>query len=186
VWLQTYYSIDKAWPLQLKIPLRDAQGKILYSAPASKPAPFVIESTKLRATNAQEKTDMGANTALEVTLKYNGPLPVGREVGQLPWRADFSQHLVDEKGKEYWKFAMPGSQISSSTSWTGSTAGSPPERRVKISYYLPLQQMPARLGRLKFHADISLPGTKFVPVDVVVREPKTAKPQVTPIPTNTS
>ncbi len=180
VWLKTKYSSNNAWPLQIKIPLRDAQGRTLYTTSALQPAPFVVESTKLRAADAQEKKVIGANTVLQVKLKYSGLS--AQDAGDLPWRADWSQHLIDEKGKKYWSFKGPNTLIASVTSGPARRPGAPPSREATILYYLPLQQMPARLGRLKFHADIGLPGTERVPVDVVVRE---SKPTPAPSPTST-
>lgn len=176
VWLTTSCSVNHAWPLEIKIPLRDAQGHILYTE--IKPPPFIVESTQLRAADAQEKKDTNANTVLEVRLKYLGSLSPGRQAVELLWRADWSQHLIDEKGREYWKFIGPNNaQINTGLSGLEDMNGLPRNHHVVIQYYLPLQQMPARLGRLKFHADIGLPGTARVPVDVVVRE---SKPSPTP------
>ena len=164
VWIEGEASWNKNWPLWIKIPLRDAQGKILLTP---RPAPaFRVFSTSVRAATKTEKTwsGNGTDTVVKVLLQASNPQA---NVSKWDWEGDFSQHVKDASERSYWTFPLNGGSPKQPSSVSYET--SHPSQRITLHYALALASIPKSAGALTFHAKISANGSRRVPVSVVVR-----------------
>jgi hypothetical protein len=155
---------NNGWPLTFDIPLRDDKGRILKTLRT--PAPFSIQNIVVRAADAEETKETGADVVVEANLLYKG-----QDAAQnMQWQGDFSPHLVDEKGKEYWTFKTPypvGPQpMGAGIGYTET----PYNKRITMSYGVPLNQVPSTAKRLKFKAEISVGNSARVPFEVMLRD----------------
>jgi hypothetical protein len=155
VWLEINVSLNEAWPLTARIPVRDERGKILFT-PLT-PVPFKVVSTRLRAATASEKQMHKADRVVEVIASYTGKSRIN--VLTLPWEYHKSQRIVDAGGKIHWvdTYSDPGPYVNARMNG------------IRFLFYLPIRQIPAKAGRLTFKAEIGLPGTRRVPISTVVR-----------------
>lgn len=156
LWIVGEASWNKNWPLWVKIPFADKNGKILFSP--RPPAPFKVVSVKSGVASAFDKKENGADTTVEILVQPTIKAKVWR------WNGHFSQHVLDSKGKKYWEFAFKGGKQAVWPNFESLANG-----QIKVKYPLVLKTIPASAGTLKFHAHISANGSARVPIEVVVR-----------------
>lgn len=113
-----------------------------------------ILEVKVRAANTEEKRD-GMDTATVVRFKTTTPLPAKPK-----WIVNYSQHIVDGKGREHWTiWKANGEGVSMPvTGPTWDAVG----KCWKVTYSYRVAQF--RTGRVLFRAEIGLPGEKLVEV----------------------
>jgi hypothetical protein len=159
LWLRGQVRCNDAWPLIIKIPIRDATGKMLFT-PRNTPAPFRVLSVSLVAPSVHEKNDLGADSTVSVKVQA---VPPAADPAKWKWEADFSQHLRDAQGKLLWKMPFKNGQSSISPSYIWNA------NQAEVRYPLVLNLVPASAGKLVFEAQIAVNGSRRVPVKVVVR-----------------
>lgn len=155
-------GIGSYWPLEIAVPVRDKQGRILKTPQAL--APFKIGSIEIRPASAETQKSDGVDTVISIGIQFIHPQ---KDVSYQKWQADWSPHLVDEKGKQFWNFKTPypvGPQpIGFGTSYSAGYVHS-------IQYVLPLSQVPLSSKTLKFKTEIGFDYGKRVPLEILVRK----------------
>lgn len=161
LWLQGSIKSGDGWPLAVKIPIRDATGKNLFS-PRNSPAPFRVLSVAQATPASDEKKDYGADSIVSVRVQSLKPMV---DVSKWKWEADYSQHLRAANGQTLWELPFKGgkSPIGASYSWGGDLT------QMEIRYFLVLGSVPASAGKVVFEAQIAADGSARVPVKIVVR-----------------
>ncbi|BCM93785.1 hypothetical protein IAD21_05676 [Abditibacteriota bacterium] len=161
LWLKGDIRTGDKWPMAIKIPLRDATGKMLFS-PRTSTIPFHVVSVVKLAPSPEDVTDYGADCVVSVVLKaWNA----AADVAKWKWGADYSQHLRSASGKSFWELpSKSGKQpIGLAYGWDGDKS------RIELRYLLTLKSIPTTAGKLVFHADIAANKSRRVPVEVTVR-----------------
>lgn len=161
LWLQGEARWGDAWPLVIKIPIRDGAGQMLF-APRNATVPFRVVSVARVAPSSDEKSDVGADSMVSVVLQGVQP---ATDLSKWRWEAVYSQHLRDARGKLLWELSFKRGKSSISPSYTWGTN----TNRIEIRYPLVLGSIPASRGKLVFEAQIAANRSVRVPVQVVVR-----------------
>jgi hypothetical protein len=161
LWVRGEAWTDDNWPLKVNIPLRDASGKILTTRPAK--AQFRVLAVSKRRATASEKRNSKADLVVSVRL---GNLKSGDEKMHLwNWQESFSPHLVDNLGRETWKYASGASAATSvALNWSRSGADA-----IVFEYGVNLSKLPRDARKVWFKNEIGVEGGERVPVKVQVR-----------------
>lgn len=158
--LRGHIGIGSYWPLKVEIPIRDSLGRVLKTPQT--PAPFTIGAITVRSADAEAKQER-SDLVVSIGIQFKHP---PKNVSYTDWQADWSPHLVDETGKEYWTFKTPypvGPQpLAFGTTYSTGSVHS-------IEYVIPLNQVPASAKIVKFKTQIGYEHSARVPVEVLLR-----------------
>jgi hypothetical protein len=154
--LKAYISCNDNWPVAISTVVRTKAESL-----PPKPSPFTVAKVIVGSPEYNRK-----DTQVELWLRFKGKQLLG-EGDNSRVITDWSQHLVDAKGKEYTEFPTAPDEFT-------GIGCSPPifdakTRLYRVAYSFPLKTVPRTAGRLIFKAEIGLRGYKFLPVSVVVR-----------------
>jgi hypothetical protein len=145
------------WPLQKLIPFKDAQGKIVCTPRL--PAPFAVGETRVQRVSGQ-RNGVDHVVRLPLVPHPGATMPAGGWDTQ----GSYSQHLVDEHGREYWNLHYSnGAKPIPSMKMPGNGF-------VEIDYPLAFNDIPASAGKLTFKAEVRTESSARVPINVVVRD----------------
>ena len=156
LWLEYKINRGDKWPLTARIPFRDTQGHTLFTPRPA--APFRVMSVKVRPANSTDLTDAGADTLVTIIVQPLGPS--SKPMDSWRWEADYSQHVVDARGKRYWEFPFSSGTSTATPSFTKDSAN----KQIAISYGLNLSRLPQSARPLTFKTTLSANGSRRVPV----------------------
>ena len=162
LWLQGTARWNDAWPLAIKIPLRDAKGQFLWTIQQRAKPLFRVVATGIATPTTDEIGLYGCDTMARITLQS---LDAKTDVSGWNWDGDYSQHLVDASKKELWEFAFKGGMQPIGVGYEVGIGTS----KVTLSYPLILKLIPAAEGKLVFKAEIGANNSARVPVAMIVR-----------------
>ncbi|RYX82339.1 hypothetical protein EON83_19780 [bacterium] len=161
LWLEGNFRSGDGWPKVVKIPFRDARGRVLIP-PRTPTVPFRVLSVRKVAPNAEEVTERGADCVVEVWLKAWNPKA---DVNKWLWELSESSRVDSANGGTTWEFPYKpcADKIGLTYDWREDKS------LFGLRYPLILKSIPANHGRLVFRTDLAANRSRRIPVEMVVR-----------------
>jgi hypothetical protein len=162
LWIKGRASLGTGWPLRMRFPFRDHNGRVRLT-PRAQPA-FLIVSASAVPPVTEGARQCGADALVKVVVQAIGT--PAKPMQKWEWQADYSQHVADASGKRYWIFPF---KDGAQTAWPEFSSSGQVKNQIIIYYALKLSHIPRTAGTLTFKAMISANGSQRVPVQAVVR-----------------
>ena len=168
----TWVSMDDKWMLPISVTLRDR------THPNLPPSSLLLKSVAVSrhgdevAIHAAVKY-RGNKTVLCTHIPYEFDDPIYREMmppepEAVHLLSDWSQHIQDEDGTDYWTTLSPPNGYKPMVSNDSATCDA--SGNCDVVYNVNLKDLPLGAAGLTLKAEIGLEGEEFIPISAVVRE----------------